>query len=33
MLAICQPRTLKFLPARADAEHKEASGNADVPRT
>ena len=32
-LAICQPRTLKFCPARADAEHKEAPGNAGVPRT
>ena len=32
MLAICQPRTLKFCRARADAEHKEAPGNAGVPR-
>ena len=32
-LTFCQPRTLKFRPARADAEHKEAPGNAGVPRT
>ena len=32
-LSICQPRTLKFRRARADAEHKEAPGNAGVPRT
>ena len=32
-LSICQPRTLKFRRAHADAEHKEAPGNAGVPRT